>query len=346
MFGAMAPQNQAQQIPDDDGTALKLGALMDVFAEIKPWKGEVQKGRHRTFIGALQPIEPWERDKAFPEETEYQEPDMPNGRWGEGLFEWISTVMAIRAAKNRFTAVSLGAHFGGPLVDAALALRQLNPMPFLLVGVEADPNMCAMMHEHFRENGIDSKDHWIINCAVNDTNDPVVFTVSEMRTGSNTTLHRREDRETLFNTIEAAGLSVETLRNVLMEGSTQLYVPIASMEGTPEARGELRFVSTVSVADVLGPLPFVDYLEIDIQQSEEWSLPPAREILKHKVRFLHLGTHGMALHRNMVDMFAADGWDVLVDLLPGTRFSTPDGPFTTCDGVLTAYNPTLENFTP
>lgn len=341
----MTPQDQARRAPADD-TSRRFDNLVDLFDGIEPWKGEVKKGRRRTFIGALHPIEPWDRGKTPPDEMEHQETELPSIRWGEGYFEWVSTMMAVRAAQHRFTAVSLGAHFGGPLVDAALALQKLNPMPYFLVGVEADPHMCAMLDEHFRENGIDPNDHWIINCAVNDTNRPVVFPVSEMRTGSNTMLHSSAERAALARTIEEVGKSAEILRNVLVDGSTQLYIPLANMEGTPEARGELRFVSTVTVADVLGPLPFVDYLEIDMQQAEEWTLPPARELLKRKVRLVHLGTHGKSLHRNMVDMFAADGWDVLVDLLPGTRFATPEGPFTTCDGVLTAHNPSLEGFVP
>ena len=341
----MTPQNQAQRAPADD-TSLKLHKLMELFDGIEPWKGKVMKGRRRTFIGALHPIEPWDRDKTFPDEMEYQETELPSIRWGEGYFEWVSTLMAVRTARHRFTAVSLGAHFGGPLVDAALALQKLNPMPYLLVGVEADPYMCAMLDEHFRENGIDPNDHWIINCVVNDTNRPVVFTVSEMRTGSNAMLHSRDQYECLFDSIQEAGMCEEILRNVLTAASTQLYVPLDNMAGTPEARGELRFVSSVTVADVLGPLPFVDYLEIDMQQAEEWTLPPARQLLKRKVRIVHLGTHGQSLHRDMVDMFAADGWDVLVDLAPGTKFDTPEGAFTTCDGVVTAYNPALEGFVP
>ena len=61
---------------------------------------------------------------------------------------------------------------------------------------------------------------------------------------------------------------------------------------------------------------------------------------------MHLGTHGQDLHRDLVDMFVDDGWEVLVDLLPGTGFSTPEGSFTTCDGVVIAYNPTLEGVAP
>lgn len=341
----MTPQNQARHAPAE-GPSRGPENLMDLFDGIEPWKGEVKKGRRRNFIGALHPVEPWDREKTFPDETEYQETELPRVNWGESFFEWVSTLMAVRRARHRFTVVSLGAHFGGPLVDAALALQALNPMPFFLVGVEADPHMCAMLDEHFRENGIDPDDHWIINCAVNDTNRPVVFPVSEMRTGANSMLHSIDQYEQLFESIRQAGKCEEILRNVLTDASTQLYIPLANMEGTPEARGELRFVSTVTVADVLGPLPFVDYLEIDMQQAEEWTLPPARELLKRKVRFMHLGTHGVRLHRDMADMFAADGWEVLVDLTPDTKFDTPEGAFSTCDGVLIAYNPLLQDYAP
>lgn len=338
-------QSHAQQVPEDEAR-LKLGHLMDLFDGIEPWKGQVKKGRRRTFIGALQPIEPWERDQTFPDETEFQETAMTKVSSGEGFFEWVSTLMAVRGARKRFTVVSLGAHFGGPLVDAALALQKLNPMPFFLVGAEADPHMFAMLEEHFRENGIDPKDHWIVNCAINDTNRPVIFPVSEIRTGSNSMLHTLEQYEFLYESIRDAGKSEETLRSVLTEASTQLYVSLDRMEGTPEARGELRFVSSLTVADMLGPLPFVDYLEIDMQHAEQWSLPPARDIMKRRVRIMHLGTHGQDLHRDLVDMFADDGWEVLVDLLPGTGFDTPEGSFRTCDGVVIAYNPALEGFVP
>lgn len=338
----MMRQIQAQRAPSANAS-LGPENLDGLFDGIVPWKGEVKKGRQRSCIGALHPIKPWDRDKVFPDETEYQETGLPRINWGEAYFEWVSMFMAVRAARRSFTMVSLGAHFGGPLVDSALALQKLNPMPCFLVGVEADPHMCAMLDEHFRENGIDPNDHWIINCAVNDTNRPVVFPVSEMRTGANSVLRTSEERETLFDMINNAGKAPETLRNVLIEGSTQLYIPLANMEGTPEARGELRFVSAVTVADVLGPLPFVDYLEIDMQLAEEWTLPPARELLKRRVRLLHLGTHGGGLHRDMAAMFAADGWEVLVDLMPQTQFDTPEGPFTTGDGVLIAHNPALDN---
>ncbi len=73
----MTPQDQAQRAPADD-TSLRPNNPTELFDGIEPWKGEVKKGRQRNFIGALHPIEPWDRDKTFPDETEYQETEPPS----------------------------------------------------------------------------------------------------------------------------------------------------------------------------------------------------------------------------------------------------------------------------
>lgn len=317
-----------------------------LFAGIKAWNGRIQKGRHRNFLGALHPIDSWEHAEGFPDEFVIQETRIPTTAQGEGYFEWASTLMAVRAARDRFTMVSLGAHYGGPLVDAALALKHVNPMPCFLVGAEADPYMCEMLYEHFRENGLIPANHWIINCAVNDTNRPVVFPVCEIRTGANTTLHDPRQREALFNTINGAGKSEETLKNILIDASTHLYTQLARGPGVPEARGELRLISAVRVADIFGPLQYVDYLEIDMQQAEQWALPPAMTILRNKVRLIHLGTHGTELHHDMANSFAQQGWKLLANLTPGTNYETPGGSFKTSDGVLIMLNPALEGGLP
>lgn len=341
----MTPQSQPQPDPTDDALG-KLNDLMGVFAGIEPWKGEVPNGRARTFIGALRPIEPWQRGEALPDGTEYQETQLPRVSDGEQFFEWVSTLLAVRSAKRSFTMVSLGAHFGGPLVNAALALQVLNPMPYRLVGVEADPNMCAMLDEHFRENNIEPDDHWIINTALSNSNRPVVFPVCELSPGSNSSLHSDDQRRALLDMINRSGQSEAILKNIVLESSTQFHIPLDTPEGTPEASGEPRFVSTNTVADIMRPLAFVDYLEIDIQMAEAYTLPPAMEMLTRKVRWLHLGTHGFDIHDDMRAMFETHGWEILLDFTPGTNFETAEGSFRTCDGVILAHNPALEGVVP
>ena len=48
----------------------------------------------------------------------------------------------------------------------------------------------------------------------------------------------------------------------------------------------------------------------------------------------------------MREMFTSDGWEILFDFQPASKFDTAEGPFETCDGVLFAYNPALEGFVP
>ena len=323
-----------------------VGDAENLFTGIEPWKGRVPKGRQRNFLGALYPLDSWQRAQGFPDESVFQETGLPTVARGEGYFEWASTLSAVRAARGRFTMVSLGTHYGGPLVDAALALNQVNPMPCFLVGAEADPYMCAMLNEHFRENGLDPGNHWIINCAVNDTNRPVVFPVSEIRTGSNAALHDPKQREALFETINGAGKSGETLRNILVDSSTHVFAPLESEPGVPEAQGELRLISSITVADIFGPLQYADYLEIDIQGAEEWALPPAMDLLLSKVRLIHLGTHGRDLHQVMASTFTERGWEVVASLTPQTHYETEAGNFRTGDGVLILLNPALRDGVP
>ena len=211
----------------------------------------------------------------------------------------------------------------------------LNPMPFRLVGIEGDRHMVAMLKRHFVDNGLDPLDHCIINAVVSDTNTPVVFPTSDIRTGANSAFHEPAQRESLYAAIAKAGLSETVLKNVVATGSTGIRVPL--WEGS-DAKGELEFVSTLTLTDILGLVGEVDYLEIDIQGSETRALPGAADAVNQKVRWLHLGTHGHQVHEYMRALFESWGWRILVDLLPESTYRAPDREFETQDGILIARN--------
>ena len=59
---------------------------------------------------------------------------------------------------------------------------------------------------------------------------------------------------------------------------------------------EIKLVSAVTLRDVLAPFELVDYLDFDIQQSEIIVFPPFLDLLKRKVRRIHIGTHGKDVH--------------------------------------------------
>ena len=97
----------------------------------------------------------------------------------------------------------------------------------------------------------------------------------------------------------------------------------------------------VTLADVLGPLPKVDYLEADIQQSEILVFPPFMDLLKRKVRRVHIGTHGKDVHKTLSDLLRRDGWQIVFDFNPNSTYKHIMGSFELNDGVLTALNPDL-----
>ena len=104
---------------------------------------------------------------------------------------------------------------------------------------------------------------------------------------------------------------------------------------------EIKLMSAVTLADILGPFDHVDYLESDIQQSEILVFPPFIDLLRRKVRRIHIGTHGKDVHRSLHQLFDQSGWDIVFSYEPNTKFDSPLGEFTTNDGVLTVKNPAL-----
>ncbi len=104
---------------------------------------------------------------------------------------------------------------------------------------------------------------------------------------------------------------------------------------------EIKLVSATTLADVLGPFDRVDYLESDIQQSEILVFPPFIDLLKRKVRRIHIGTHGKDVHRTLHGLFEQHGWEIVFSYEPNNKFDSPLGGFVTNDGVLTVVNPVL-----
>jgi len=61
--------------------------------------------------------------------------------------------------------------------------------------------------------------------------------------------------------------------------------------------------------------------------------------LRRKVRRIHIGTHGRAVHIALHDLFAKDGWEIVFSFEPNATHESALGTFSTNDGVLTVRNP-------
>jgi len=323
-----------------------------VFDGIKPWAGYVPKRFIVDFLGQLVDIDFHPMlftDPNFDGDTVgggWQETVLPELAKNatvanaEGWFEAVDWVIAAREARERYTMITLGAHYGAQAVGAYRALQAVNPLPCKLVAVEPVPGNYEWIQRHLRNNGIDPARQWLVPLAISDSTAPLFFPVGGPGIGSNNCYSTNElaARRDYAEGFIGAGRAEEALRNLLLHNTTGLTKDLAPGH---DFKAEIKLVSAITLAELLGPFELVDYLEADIQQSEILVFPPFIEALRRKVRRIHIGTHGGDVHAALVRLFAEDGWEIVFDYAPNSRHDSALGAFETNDGVLTVRNPGL-----
>jgi FkbM family methyltransferase len=319
-----------------------LEKFADAFRGMKPWSGTAPAGYMVDFLGTLTDAQfrvPFGIDPSAVG-GQAVTTRLPIIEDGEGWFEMVNWVEAARDARDKYVMITLGACYAAQAVGAYRALQMLNPMPCRLVAVEPEPENCQWIRRHMRDNGIDPDDHWLVPHAISDKNDPVLFPVGSPGTGAQNCVstNERTSREIYAREIVAAGRVEDALRNLLVHNTTGLTKDLVPGQNF---MAEIKLVSAVTLGDILGPFDRVDYLESDIQQSEILVIPPFIDLLKRKVRRIHVGTHGKDVHQALHRLFDEHGWDIVFSYEPNSEFTSPLGKFTTNDGILTVKNPDI-----
>jgi hypothetical protein len=329
-----------------------LERYADVFDGISPWAGYVPKRFIADFLGQLIDIEFHPllfTDPSFDAEAvgggwdETVLPDLrisPAPANAEAWFEAVDWVIAAREARDRYTMITLGANYGAQAVGAYRALQMVNPLPYKLVAVEPVPDNYDWVRRHMRNNGIDPSRQWLVPLAISDSMAPLFFPVGGAGIGSNNCYSTNEmaARRNYAEGFIATGQAADALRNLLLHNTTGLSKDLVPGH---DFKGEIKLVSAITLNELLGPFDFVDYLEADIQQSEILVFPPFIELLRKKVRRIHIGTHGGDVHEALHRLFAGDGWEIVFNYAPNSRHDSAIAPFETNDGVLTVRNPHL-----
>jgi hypothetical protein len=313
-----------------------------LFDGIVPWSGDVPKGYLVDFTGTLLDARFRTMFGIDPETVGggFQQTRLPTIEDGEGWFEAADWVLAAREARGSFAMMTLGACYGAQAVGSYRVLQHLNPMPCKLVAVEPDPENCEWVKRHFRDNGIDPEAHWLVQTVLSDRTEPVLFPIGSPGTGAQNCFSTNEAgaRTNYANDFIKAGRAAEALSNLLLHNTTGIIK--ALVPGEP-FMAEIKLVSAITLRELLGPFDRVDYLEADIQQSEILVFPPFIDLLRKKVRRIHIGTHGQSVHWSLHDLFATHGWEIVFSFEPNARHETALGSFETNDGVLTVRNPDL-----
>jgi hypothetical protein len=320
----------------------QLANYEDIFRGITPYSGTPPKGFLVDFLGTL--IDSRFRI-GFGGDPESDGGSLVTTRLpviedGEVWFEAVNWVEAARAARDRYVMITLGACYGAQAVGAQRALSALNPMPCRLVAVEPEPDNMKWLRKHFADNGIDPDRQWLLQAAISDSNEPVYFPIGSPGSGAQNcfSTNAPEARANYFDYFVKSGTAVQALEAILLQGTTGLEKDLVP---GMNFKAEIKAVSSITLPDVLGPFDVVDYLEADMQQSEIVVFPPHMDILKQRVRRVHIGTHGGDVHAEIARLLRRDGWSIVFDYAPNSQFDTPLGKFSTNDGVLSAVNSSL-----
>jgi hypothetical protein len=335
-----------------------LEAYASIFDSTVPWSGVVPRGFCVDFLGTLTDVtflQRWRGDSSsiggrfvrtilptLGNLTKTESVETIEWR-GERWFEAVNWFVAASEARNSFVMITLGAWHGSQAVGSYRALQLLNPMPAKLVAVEPVPESMEMTRRHFRDNQINPDDHWFLPMAVSDRNDPVFFAIGPRQMGAQNCYSTNElrARESYYKRLVESERAEQALQDLLLRNSTGITVSGRALVPGDQYEAEIKYVSAVTLNDMLGPFASVDYLESDIQQSEILAFPPFMDLLKKKVRRIHVGTHGADVHRALYDLFSRGGWDIIFNYEPDCVHETELGTFRTEDGVLTVRNSDL-----
>lgn len=322
-----------------------LGDYAGIFDVIEPWEGIIPAGFTVDFLGTLTEktfLEIWGYHPAFVDggRLQMERPWLGEGQPGEFWFEAADWVMAAQEARDRFVMITLGALYGYQAVGSYRTLQRLNPMPCKLVAVEPIPENVEWTKRNMRANGIDPDDHWIIQAVIGADNEPAFFPVGAPGAGAQNCLSTNVQgaREDYVKEFIMRGQAEEALANLLLRNTTGLSKEIVQGRNL---MAEIKLVSSVTLGDLLGPFDKVDFVEADIQQSEILVFPPFIDLLKKKVRRIHIGTHGKEVHWSLHNMFAERDWEIVFSYEPDSMHESPLGAFSTNDGVLTVRNPDI-----
>ena len=157
---------------------------------------------------------------------------------------------------------------------------------------------CEMMREHFEDNGLDWREHTLIEAAVAPEAGEVHFTVGAADTWFGQAILPTPDYG--FGAIE--GVSVKS-------------------------------VPAMTVADILETVDRVDLIDMDIQGAEGGVIASSVGVLCQKVRRLHIGTHSAEVEAQIRAALSGAGWRPRWDFPCRSEVRTPYGRVSFEDGV-------------
>jgi FkbM family methyltransferase len=240
--------------------------------------------------------------------------DLPH-RSTEEYLEYVDILTAVDKAEGKFTFVDLGAGLGFWSIVAHHACLRRKRMPQIqsqILSVEPSPFRCGVIENNFKLNGIDSSNAYIANCGLTQLDEGQFYMpVGETHDGLAACILQSPDMDKFFRDYPSAKAF-----NSEFSGKVQPFVPI----------------KTRKLASLLEPVNKVDLIDWDIQALEFEVILANRELLKKKVKNMHISTHRQHIDHYLMQVLIADGWKINYFYPLNQISETPYGTFMFGDG--------------
>jgi FkbM family methyltransferase len=245
----------------------------------------------------------------------------------EEYFEWVDILEAVDQASETFVMIELGAGYGRWCARAAAAVRRKSNCRFQCVAVEAEPAHYRWIHDHFRDNDMNPREHDLLWAAVGAQPGFVPFWVGAADGWYG---------QAIAVVGEKPPLPDINARRRLKARSVLGRPPVASSNDR-----SVTWIPCVTLADVIAPYPRVDLIDLDVQGAEYDVLASAIDLVNKRVRRLHIGTHSPQIEQQLRQLFTAHNWQKVNDYPGQATSQTPYGLIPFGDGVQTWVNPAL-----
>lgn len=222
------------------------------------------------------------------------DPGLVHYRANPGSWEWTPLTWAVMTAGDSLTAVELGAGWG-PWISRAYALaRTLGIETRKVYGVEAEPTHFGYLTRHMEDNGIAPQERVLFEGLSAAQSGVALFPITET-----------PDKSWGLRQVGPAGAT----REAVLQQMQATAVP--GEEGVytlPRSPHRYQVQESISLADLIGDEPKVDFMHVDIQGSEGEVIPAAMDLLTERFRVVAIGTHSHEIEATLRESFAAAGW--------------------------------------
>jgi FkbM family methyltransferase len=298
----------------------------EVFSRFPKFDGMVEPNFSVDFLGARIRAEFVAGLLTYPTPTRWETSYPPVN---EDYLEWIDLLESVVQARGSYTMVELGAGYGRWVVRAAFAVRQYNNLPCRLIAVEAEPLTFRWMDLHFRDNGLDPRDHCLIHAAGSDRTGHALFYIG----GLGAPFDRGPGQWYGQALVKEHDLS-------------SAYEDDGQYAGFRVRRHKSGWrsisIRSVTLKDLMADLDHVDFLDMDIEGHELPVIHAGIGDMDQKVKRVHVGTHSAEIEDALRWIFRQHGWRCLRDYPISPRAETSWGVIEFGNGVQSWVNPRLE----